>query len=376
MRHVATGAMIGIWLLTAGGVLGCQGSDGDRSSATSDDSRHDNMDDQSTPEASRELDVDFGYVAPRQVSSHQFRILNDSNISWTPKSVKASCLCTVPRVPMRPVNPSKVLPIDVTYTAPQSAGADERSIRILFSEEGAPSLNLKVKSIVIEPMMLSTDRLDLGRISSESRSEPMKSTIVVTNYTGRIIKKLMTEDSNEWLNCNIVDSRVSTDQKRPNAPSVIQNWIVEVNVLPALLRDGRNDGTLTFVCTDDGVSLRKELSVTVYNAPAISASPSLLFFGEIQRRATVVKSTQLVFAGSSDVERADIEVDCTSRYLRKVDLERMGRNRFKLVVEATVSGDAEFLKEDLEVVLRRRHGERAVLRIPDRSRSTKLPNHP
>jgi hypothetical protein len=97
------------------------------------------------------LQHDFGTIPYRNKTSHRFEFSNPGETPLVIYEVKASCGCTVPEWPKKPLNPGSKGEIIITYDA-ASPGTFYKEIKVHYNGSGSPVV-LKIRGQVEYPDM-------------------------------------------------------------------------------------------------------------------------------------------------------------------------------------------------------------------------------
>lgn len=80
-----------------------------------------------------------------------FTFTNTGDAPLVIVAANASCGCTLPKIPSRPIAPGKSDSIQVTYLPAGRPGEFDKTVRVRTNIPGARPLSLKIRGVVIPP---------------------------------------------------------------------------------------------------------------------------------------------------------------------------------------------------------------------------------
>lgn len=92
----------------------------------------------------------FGEIIEGEVVSYNFKFKNTGSADLIISSVKASCGCTVPRYPERPIKPGEEAKLEVTFNSSKRVGFQSKSITVMTNSQPSKEV-LKIKAKVNKP---------------------------------------------------------------------------------------------------------------------------------------------------------------------------------------------------------------------------------
>lgn len=95
-----------------------------------------------------EEEYDFGIIDEGDIVSHTFNFTNDGEVDLLITDAKASCGCTVPQYPRKPIAPGEQGKINVRFDSSHKPGMQRKTISI-FANIEYHTVVLKIKSQVI-----------------------------------------------------------------------------------------------------------------------------------------------------------------------------------------------------------------------------------
>lgn len=242
--------------------------------------------DESTQPETILLERDFGIVRPTDKLRYVFEVKNETSHVWTLHKTKSGCSCTVARATSETIEPGTSENFELLYDAPSSRSDDQRSVYLIFEEEDAPMVELRITARVRKPMTITPVKIDVKQLAIGGNTVRI---LKVENYSNRDWVDLKVTDSPDWVTIQgIFPERSSNDHAR-------QTWKIECQLRNAKLPPGIHHGELTLQAR--GTEFSRSIAVSVVSVGPVSAVPSILMFRKAGQDGTAEASVVVSFVG-------------------------------------------------------------------------------
>ncbi len=220
---------------------------------------------------------DFGVIWPGSTLAHSFVVRNDTQQSWTVRSVERTCNCTATTLSSATIRPGNAATVVVRYDAPGSNTDDQKSVTLHFEEPGVSAIVLTVAAHVRRPLTLQPEELSIVRVAAGSTVERVVEAWNFSDADWQGVEVRQPVDS-AWLAAEVVAAPISRDGA---ALAPRQMWRISLRAEAQHESFGNRQCVLQIVPIGGDPSFTVNLPLTVAVEPPIVCVPEQLFFGSI-----------------------------------------------------------------------------------------------
>jgi hypothetical protein len=221
---------------------------------------------------------DFGTVARGSQIRHSFPVVNRTNAELRIATWRTKCGCTDVRVGARVIPPGTQTTIEATIDTTKFQGYKASGLTLVIDRPTFVEIDLNLSCYIRGDITLAPGQFDFGFFR---RSDRLPSASLTVTYSG---------GRSDW---EITDMKTETAKVKAEAKEISRtadgqiHWRVTANLQPGL-GDGYFKDEITLVTNDPTVKAIP-ISVVANVKGAVSVTPSIVNFGQVQAGTTVSK---------------------------------------------------------------------------------------
>jgi len=222
---------------------------------------------------------DFGTVARGSQVRHAFPVVNRTNSEIRIASWRTKCGCTNVRVGARVIPPGTQTTVEATIDTTKFQGYKASGLTLVIDRPAFVEIDLNLNCFIRGDVTLSPGQIDFGILR---RSAKLPSAALILTYSG---------GRSDW---EISEMKTETDKVKAEAKEISRTadgqiqWRVTASLQPGI-GDGYFKDEITLV-TNDRTVRTIPISVVANVRGAVSVTPSLVNFGQVQPGQTVSKT--------------------------------------------------------------------------------------
>jgi hypothetical protein len=222
---------------------------------------------------------DFGTVARGSQLRHTFPVVNKTGSEIRIASSRPKCGCTDVRIGARVIPPGTQTTIEATIDTTKFQGPKASGLTLILSSPSNTEVDLNLSCFIRSEIVMSPGQIDFGVLAPTSKLP--SASLTITYAGGRSNWEIV------QITTQSTQVKARGEERSRSADGQIR-WTVTATLQPGL-RNGpfREEMTLT---TNDTPPQRIPIWVLANIQSAVSATPSIINFGQIRAGETISRS--------------------------------------------------------------------------------------